>query len=163
MAPVTTDPSPTLTTSQKQKGIQGEDNPAQAHPAMKKTKEKNTRGDLPLSNTFSTLSNDESRMDQDEIINKDDENTLPGNFSTKNKCKFPPLVLHGKINNHKQLVEKLSEITNEKFHLKYHKNSTSFFVKNEHDWNQVNMFLREQSIDYQTYTRKDKKTHAFVQ
>ncbi|KAK9871647.1 hypothetical protein WA026_014092 [Henosepilachna vigintioctopunctata] len=64
MAPVTTDPSPTLRLLKNKRRIQDEDNPAQTHPAMKKTKEKNTPGDLPLSNTFSTLSNDESRMDE---------------------------------------------------------------------------------------------------
>ncbi|KAL3289071.1 hypothetical protein HHI36_003513 [Cryptolaemus montrouzieri] len=145
--------------------IYDEENPEQSHPVTKKVKDKESRLELPVNNRYSLLSKDEIQPMQEDPESDEEEEGAEEMTSRRRNIKQgkpPPLVMHGRMNDHKKMIEKMKEIATHGFHLKYHKNTTSIFVNNENDWMRVHQFLTENEAEFHTYTWKKEKTHAFV-
>ncbi|KAL3272103.1 hypothetical protein HHI36_022565 [Cryptolaemus montrouzieri] len=114
--------------------IYDEENPEQSHPVTKKVKDKESRLELPVNNRYSLLSKDEIQPMQEDPESDEEEEGAEEMISRRRNIKQgkpPPLVMHGRMNDHKKMIEKMKEIATHGFHLKYHKNTTSIFVNNE--------------------------------
>lgn len=83
----------------------------------------------------------------------------------KKAVKPPPIIIHGKVTNHKEFVAATKAQLNGDFFLDQGKNRTNIFVNDMSDHKKLVEILKTEGPDYvqfHTYTTKEQKTHSFV-
>lgn len=106
----------------------------------------------PLSNRFDGLP-----------IEDDCESNSDTDMRTEKKQRAPaPIIMPGKINDHKQLVANIMKVAKTEFHLKYTANNVNVYFKNQNDKKAFMKIASNENLEYHTYTDVEEKTHAFV-
>lgn len=141
--------------------LQDAENPNYTHPGTTRTTKTLPK---PLAITTSNRYEGRANVPQDmEVVppqpHPEPEEVVPKQPAGK---KPPPIVIHGKFNDHKKLNTFLSSKLRDRYFWKHSNASTSLQVMNRADWDQVNKFFEEGHIEFHTYTPKDEKTHAFI-
>lgn len=75
---------------------------------------------------------------------------------------MPPIVVEGRTDNYNSLKKNLHNIVKGKYTVKYTSNSTILYLEEENDHNNLLASFREAKISHPSYTRRSKKSHAFV-
>jgi hypothetical protein len=107
-----------------------------------------TGNSVSLSNRFTPLSDNE----EDEVVE----------VIETNKKKPPPLVLHGRINDHKKFINMLNKISNGEYHLVYLHEGTQIHFKTTEVYDKVKRRWIEENVCFHTYTGKNDKRHTYV-
>lgn len=76
--------------------------------------------------------------------------------------KPPPIVIKGKIKNHKTLGETLNKLGINNYSIRYAKNSTIVYCELLKDWQTLARNLEAEAMEHHTYAEKTTKSHAFV-
>lgn len=92
-----------------------------------------------------------------------DENTTGNATPINTKPRMPPpVVIHQKVNDHKELIALITEMIGKQFHLKYTAGRTIIQAYTINNYRILMKELTDQKIHLHTYTPKDEKTHGFV-
>lgn len=87
----------------------------------------------------------------------------PRLVSTSAKLKRPPpIVLHSKVDHHKNLCSKIDSDIKKGYHIKYSKNHTNIYIHNHDEYAQYIDKVDKDGVDFHTYSTRDEKHHAFV-
>lgn len=85
-----------------------------------------------------------------------------GHRTSKNK-KPPPLVLHGKVNDHKAFVQLIQQSVKDKFYIKYHEDNAEVFLHNKTDFDALGtVWMKNKDIKFHTYASKKEKRRTYV-
>ncbi|KAH0816491.1 hypothetical protein GEV33_006301 [Tenebrio molitor] len=81
----------------------------------------------------------------------------------KDKEKLPsPIIVHGFFKDHLKLTMTLKNTIGSQYTIKYTKYNTNIYTRNKRDWTKLREVLKNDGVDFHTYTHKTAKTHAFV-
>lgn len=155
--------------------IRDENNPENTHPSATKTSilkadktaqstvgTKNRYEALPTDNEYTPLPTADSENDseEDEEVYQD---ATPGSSNIKNKKKPPlPIIVHKRIINSKNLINKLKSAAPAGFSIKLTRNATSIYITDTSQLTVVKDVLRDEGLAFHTYSEKEERTHAFV-
>lgn len=147
-----------------------DDDGTSTHPAQKKPTINTQIHTLPIhtNNRYEVLDthdNEHELMDDEdstyETTEQTEAATQPPSNSTK-KVTPPPIVIHGKADNHKKFVEFFNNTAKKGFHIKYNKETTVINLKDISEWKTAKAQLKDWAFDFHSYTSKEDKTHGFV-
>lgn len=138
-------------TKRKKVKLRDEENPNQTHPGgvfPPLPMEISSPPRITLKNRFEPLGNDIP------------EPSVP----TKPKLRIPPIVVDGVFEKHSETVKIIKKIIGEetKFHIRYGKNTSNVFVETEEAFNNLKKYFLSDDLEFHSFTRRDKKSHAFV-
>jgi hypothetical protein len=74
----------------------------------------------------------------------------------------PPIIVHGFFKDHLKLTTTLRNTIGSQYTIKYTKHNTNIYTRNKSDWTKIQEVLKNDNVDFHTYTHKTEKTHAFV-
>lgn len=126
----------------------------------KKKKPHNMTSTVPISNRYEPLAN----LDQQENENMDTTSISEIKGGTKKTKVPPPIILKAQPikEKYKQFIEHIKKYVKNGFKIKNGPKNTTLFIQTEADWNNYKNILKEQNVEYYTFTNKNEKTHAFV-
>ena len=117
---------------------------------------------IPISNRFDPLSslNPEERDDSVNTV-------APSNSSNSASKKIkppPPIILKAQPlkEKYKNFIDHLKTHVKNGFKIKNGKEKTTIFIQKETDWINYKQILKEQNVEFYTFTNKNEKNHAFV-
>jgi hypothetical protein len=110
---------------------------------------------LELKNTYEPLKNT-TDVNEDNLMD-----TTAQEQRTKEKLP-PPIIVHGFFKNHLKLTTTLRNSIGNQYTIKYTRYNTNIYTRNKSDWTKIQKVLKNDNIDFHTYTHKTEKTHAFV-
>lgn len=90
--------------------------------------------------------------------------SAPENATTQGpapKGKPPPIVLHGKIDNH-GATKLINELVKCDFYFNHTNNTTKLYIKTFDGWTRFVEGAEKQGLRYHTFTPKNNKNHTFV-
>lgn len=106
-----------------------------------------------MRNRFTALGNEQSNEAQ----------TTTGNTAPIKKPKMPPpVVMHQRVTDHKNLIKFITEMIGTQFHIKHVAGRTAIQA---HEYGKYKILLREltaNNLQCHTYTPAEEKTHGFV-
>ena len=108
---------------------------------------------IPTHNRFEKLTPEE----EDEI-----ETNISENANDNKKSPPPPIVLHSKPGDHKKYINDLEAKVKNGFYVKYTLNNTNLFIKDIDEYHKYIENLKEDNVQFHTYTPKNERQHAFV-
>lgn len=116
------------------------------------------------SNRYEVLADpaDDSDMSQEEEGEQIKDKNGKKNQPPKHTIQLTPLVLHGKINSHAVFTKTLNDITNNEYHIKYHRDKTEIFTTTQEDYTRIMDMYKDRKIDFHTYTLPVDKKKTFV-
>ena len=85
------------------------------------------------------------------------DNNNKTNTTAESSKKPQPLVAHGTISEHKDLVNKVKDLVQDKFYITYHSNSTEVFTATETDYQLLKDVWEQEKLPFHTYTQKGKQ------
>ncbi|KAK5646483.1 hypothetical protein RI129_004947 [Pyrocoelia pectoralis] len=74
----------------------------------------------------------------------------------------PPIVVHGKLRDHNEVMQSLQKEIKKGFHVTHTQNNTSIHVYDTEEYRRLKAVLENDQVDFHTYTEKENKTYAFV-
>ncbi|KAM0726761.1 Nucleic-acid-binding protein from transposon X-element [Formica fusca] len=121
-------------------------------------------------NRFNLLTDSEDTdMDWDDTNDEQDyhaiNNSSGKSRTSKNpigKRKPPPIIIHGKVKSHGDLIDKVKGIISNKFFIKYQTNRTAVHTETQEDYKKLIAILESDGAQYHTFIPKDRKAKAFV-
>ena len=84
------------------------------------------------------------------------------NNDKKSAKKPPPLVMHGEITHHNQLVNRTKDIVTGKFFVKYHIGFTEVFTACDSDYQLLKNAWKNNQIPFHTYTTKYEQRRTYI-
>lgn len=117
-------------------------------------------------NKFASLSDEDDVENYEmESVESVEKTEIPNTKYTKQNNRNeipPPIILIGKPDSHKKLVDEIKNTIGENFYIKYTKYNTNVYTKEKDKFTRLKQTLIEKKTEFYTYTLKDEKTHAFV-
>lgn len=127
-----------------------------------------TKYNIPTNNSFEVLSKQvdqeaiEMETTEPETTNKNMRKTnTPQNTNNKPR-RPPPLVIHSKVNQHKNFCEVVNKEIKKGYHIKYTQNNTNVFVYDQDEYDKYLEKITNDGIEFHTYSTKADKHHAFI-
>lgn len=129
---------------------------------------------IPLQNRYSPL---EVEQDNMEIAEEDENESVNGNEnSSQQRIKEttrtgahkstriapPPIIIHGKTEDTKQLITYVQDKVKKGFRIKHTSASTNIYIDDIEEWRVFKDTLHKTETEYHSYTHKQDRTHAFV-
>lgn len=143
--------------SHKRRKVSDSTNDDFKHPGNAKHPKFDHKRDVHTSNSFEVLTT------EDEHMEVDNGQPITHPQMKVNPKRIPPIVLHGKIEDHQTFTKNLKDLCKGKYFIKYREYTTNIFMDNMEDYNKVlDAFKKEDDVDCHTFTTKEQKTHAFV-
>jgi hypothetical protein len=139
-----------MTDSKRNEDIEGWRSPKRRN----KPTTSNTTEKLELKNTYEPLNSANADSDNEMEVTAQDQRV-------KEKLP-PPIIVHGFFKDHHTLTNTLKNTVGNQYTIKYTKYNTNIYTKNKTDWLKLQEVLKNDEIEYHTYTHKNNKTHAFV-
>ena len=125
-------------------------------------KKPNMETTIPLMNKYEPL----MRLDHEEIDQGASTTTKTNSqtIASKKQKPPPPIILKAIPIKDKyiQFTENIKTHVKNGFKIKNGRKNTTLFIQTEADWNYFKNKLKEQNVEFYTFTSKTDKTHAFV-
>lgn len=80
--------------------------------------------------------------------------------SPSRKQRPPPIIIHGEVKSHKELINKMENIITNKFYIRYQNNRTAVHTKSQEDYEKLKRILHQEAVQFHTFTPKDKKNQS---
>lgn len=157
--PKTTAEEPPNPFKLKKRRIQDETNPTVTHPSGR-----NDRMQHPsttnIVNKFSKL-NSKNTLPRDMDASPKAAEEKKGQAEPKPN-RPPPIVVHGQFDGMATINGLLKTKLSGPFHWRNTPNSSGLYLANRQDWEACKEMLRENSVEFHTFSMKEDKNHAFV-
>ena len=97
-------------------------------------------------------------------LSQEDEIIVSNENQNSKKRPPPPIIIKGKPaqGKHKEFISIISNKIKKGFHIINRENNTNLFIHSEDEWISYKNYLKEEKVEFFSYTMKKEKNHAFV-